>query len=269
MAGAPAPRYRAARCAKRGAMSIWGKIIGGTAGYALGGPLGAILGAAAGHAVDVMRAEQATAVATAEDRTKSVAFTIAVVALAAKMARADGAVSDAEIAAFRRLFRVDPGEEANVRFVFDRARRSTAGYEAYARQVAAMFPNEPEVLEELIEALFVIAKADGAPDQAELAYLRRVAEIFGLESTCFRRVCAEHLAPPERDPYAVLGVAPDADDAAIKAAHRRLVRDNHPDRLVAQGLPAEMVQVANDKLAKINAAYDAIRAQRARAPAPA
>lgn len=250
-------------------MSFWGKVIGGTAGYAMGGPLGAILGAAAGHAVDVMREEQATEVATVEDRTRSVAFTIAVVALAAKMARADGEVTDREIQAFRRLFRVEPEEEANVRFVFDRARRSTAGFDAYARQIAAMFPNEPEVLEELIEALFLIAKADGEPSEAEIEYLRRVAEIFGLETACFRRVCAEHQAPPERDPYTLLGVAADADDAAIKAAHRRLVRDNHPDRLVAQGLPQEMVQVANDKLAKINAAYDAIRAQRARAPAPA
>ncbi|MCC7047934.1 MAG: TerB family tellurite resistance protein [Alphaproteobacteria bacterium] len=250
-------------------MSYWGKIIGGAAGYALGGPLGAILGAAAGHAVDEIRAETTTEVATVEDRTRSVAFTIAVVALAAKMARADGEVSNAEIAAFRRLFRVDPEEEANVRWVFDRARRSAAGFEAYAQQIAAMFPNEPEVLEELIEALFVIARADGTPGEAELAYLRQVAAIFGLETSCFRRVCAEHLAPPEQDPYTLLGVSSKDDDDAIKAAHRRLVRDNHPDRLVAQGLPREMVQVANDKLAKINAAYDAIRAQRARAPAPA
>lgn len=250
-------------------MSYWGKIIGGAAGYALGGPLGAILGAAAGHAVDEIRAEPATAVATVEGRTRSVAFTIAVVALAAKMARADGEVSNAEITAFRRLFRVDPDEEANVRWVFDRARRSTAGFEAYARQIAAMFPNEPEVLEELIEALFLIARADGTPGEAELAYLRQVAAIFGLDPACFRRVCAEHLTPPEQDPYTLLGVSPKDDDHAIKAAHRRLVRDNHPDRLVAQGLPLEMAQVANDKLAKINAAYDAIRAQRARAPAPA
>jgi DnaJ like chaperone protein len=250
-------------------MSYWGKVIGGTAGYAVGGPLGAILGVAAGHAVDVMREESETALATVEDRTKSVAFTIAVVALAAKMARADGDVTAAEIAEFRRLFRVDPDEEANVRFVFDRARRSTAGFDAYARQVAAMFPNEPEVLEELVEALFLIAKADGTPAPAEIDYLRQVAEIFGLETTCFRRVCAEHLAPPEQDPYTLLGVTSADDDAAIKAAHRRLVRDNHPDKLVAQGLPREMVQVANDKLAKINAAYDAIRAERARAPAPA
>lgn len=247
-------------------MSFWGKLIGGTAGYALGGPLGAILGLAAGHAVDEIGAESATGVASreesVEDRKKSIAFTIAVIALAAKMAKADGHVSDAEIAEFRRLFQVDPAEEENVRWVFDRARRSAAGPEAYAQQIADMFPHEPEVLEELIEALFLIARADGPASAAEIAYLKQVAGIFGLQTTCFKRVCAEHLTAPEHDPYTLLGVSEKADDDTIKAAHRRLVRDNHPDRLVAQGMPVEMVKVANDKLAKINAAYDSIRTQR-------
>ncbi len=254
-------------------MSFWGKIIGGAAGYALGGPLGAILGAVAGHVADGLGSEAAgllsTREASVEDRKKSVAFTIAVVALAAKMAKADGHVSEREIAEFNRLFQVEPEEEANVRWVFERARRSAAGPEAYAHQIAAMFKNEPEVLEELIEALFLIARADGATSDAELAYLRQVAEIFGLQTTCFKRVCAEHLATPDSDPFTLLGVPKDADDDAVKAAHRRLVRDNHPDKLVAQGLPVEMVKVANDKLAKINAAYDAIRAMRARRLEPA
>lgn len=245
-------------------MSYWGKIIGGATGYALGGPLGAILGVAAGHAVDEIGNESATAVATVEDKKKSVAFTIAVVALAAKMAKADGHVSEREIAEFNRLFQVDPEEEANVRWVFERARLSNAGPEAYAQQIAQMFQNEPEVLEELMEALFLIARADGVASKAEIDYLRQIAGIFGLQATCFKRVCAEHLSAPEDDPFTLLGLTTDADDEAVKAAHRRLVRDNHPDKLVAQGLPVELVKVANDKLAKINAAYDAIRARRAR-----
>ncbi|MBL8706906.1 MAG: TerB family tellurite resistance protein [Rhodospirillales bacterium] len=249
-------------------MSYWGKIIGGATGYALGGPLGAILGVAAGHAVDEIGSESQTAVATVEDKKKSVAFTIAVVALAAKMAKADGHVSELEIAEFNRLFQVDPEEEANVRWVFERARSSHAGPEAYAQQIAQMFPNEPEVLEELMEALFLIARADGTASKAEIDYLRQIAGIFGLQSTCFKRVCAEHLAAPEDDPFTLLGVTKDADDETVKAAHRRLVRDNHPDRLVAQGLPVELVKVANDKLAKINAAYDAIRALRTRSLEP-
>jgi len=253
-------------------MTFWGKIIGSAAGYALGGPLGAILGVAAGHAVDQIGTETDSALAPADaaaarstaDKKESVAFTIAVVALAAKMSRADGAVSEAELATFNRLFQVDPAEEANVRWVFERARRSAAGPEAYARQIASMFPHEPEVLEELMETLFLIARADGKVTPAELDYLRQVASIFGLQATCFKRVCAEHEALAEGDPFALLGVTPADNDEAIKAAHRRLVRDNHPDRLVAQGMPVELVKVANDKLAKINAAYDAIRTQRAR-----
>ncbi|MCZ6605750.1 MAG: TerB family tellurite resistance protein [Alphaproteobacteria bacterium] len=236
-------------------MSILGKIIGGTAGLALGGPLGALLGLVAGHAIDTVRDERAGA----KPPDKQVAFTIAVIALGAKLAKADGMVTEDEIRAFRKVFRVPPDEVRNVGRVFNLARRHTHGYEPYARQIAGMFHGQPTVLEDLLWCLFTIAQADGEVSGEEIAYLTNVAVIFGFSDDDFARIRAEFTGPDAADPYQILGVARDADDKTIKAQHRKLVRENHPDRMIAQGLPEEFVSVANEKLAAINAAYDKIR----------
>ncbi len=245
-------------------MSIWGKILGGAAGFALGGPLGALLGATAGHfAYDSGRAAHARSFSGATHQaTRHIAFTIAVVALSAKLAKADGRVTRAEINAFKQVFRVPHDQTDKVAKFFDQARRYAHGFEPYARQVAVIFRGTPEVLEELLSCLFHIAKADGRVSEAELTYLRTVAEIFGFSHPQFERIRAEFMGPDAADPYQILGVSHDASDADIKAVHRRLVRENHPDRLIAKGMPAEFVDVANQKLAAINAAYDQVRAQR-------
>jgi DnaJ like chaperone protein len=256
-------------------MSVWGKIIGGAAGFALHGPLGALLGAAAGHAIDKMRegrgVEPAVDGAAAPETidgvdpraaTKQVAFTMAVIALGAKMAKVDGIVTRDEVDAFKRIFRVPDAEMENVGRVFDQARQSPLGFEAYARQVAAMFRRQRTVLEELLDGLFHIAKADGKVTDEEIAYLRSVAEIFGFSEAHFGRIRASHLGPDAADPYNILGVERESGDAAIKAAYRKLVRENHPDRLIAKGVPKEFVDVATEKLAAINAAYDKIAKER-------
>lgn len=239
-------------------MTIWGKIVGAAAGLAIGGPIGGLLGAMAGHAVDWYRGQPPAD----GDATQHIAFTIGVIALGAKMAKADGAVTAAEVTAFRQVFRVPPEEEANVERLFNLARRDSAGFEPYARQLAGMFKDRPEVLEELLQCLFYIAKADGDVKPAELDYLRAVAGLFGLAQADFHRLCAEECAGCDVDPYGVLGVEPQIDDESLKAAYRRLIREHHPDRLVALGMPADFIAVATDKMARINAAYDIIRRQR-------
>jgi DnaJ like chaperone protein len=245
-------------------VSIWGKIVGGAAGYALGGPLGGLVGAMAGHVVDRYRQTGAGDLAEGDgrDATKRIAFTIAVIVLGAKMAKADGTVTRDEINAFRQVFHVPPRELKNVGRVFDRARRDARGFEPYARQIARMFRNNPAVLEELLDALFHVASADRVVSPRELEYLSRVAAIFGFDERRFDRIRAEHLGPDEADPYRVLGLDPTTADDKLKTTYRRLVRENHPDRLIAQGLPAEFVDLANQKLARINAAYDEIRDER-------
>jgi DnaJ like chaperone protein len=191
-----------------------------------------------------------------------ITFTIAVIALSAKMAKADGIVTDEEVEAFERLFRVHPDEVANVRRVFDMARQDTAGYETYARQIARRFAGNPALLEDILDGLFEIAKADGVLHPGEAAFLERVAEIFGFAPGEFRRIRASHFAPDLADPYVVLGVAYDASNEEVRRTYLRLVRENHPDSLIGRGVPEEFVRLANDKLAAINGAYDKIVSER-------
>jgi len=237
-------------------MSIWGKIIGGAAGFALGGPIGALLGGLAGHAIDRMRATTATA--EGQDGTKQIAFTIGVIVLGAKMAKADGHVSKDEIAAFREVFHVPPEELRNVARVFDLAKKDAAGFEPYARQVARLFESNKTVLEDLLGGLFHIAQADNVIHPAELDYLRRVAGIFGFDDVAFERIKSSYLGPSDADPYSILGVPHDISDGDLKSAYRRLVREHHPDKAIADGLPPEFIDVANEKLKAINDAYDRI-----------
>ena len=239
-------------------MSIWGKIIGGAAGFALGGPLGAIVGAAAGHAVDKMRAGPPS------EKQRQAAFSIAVIVRAAKMAKADGVVTRDEIDTFKRMFHVPAHEMRNVGRLFDQAKQDSAGYAPYARQVAELFHDSPLVLEELLDGLFLIAKADNVVHPAELQFLYHVSEIFGFDQATFERICESQRAPVEADPYGVLGVGQEESDGDIRDAYRALVREHHPDRLMAQGMPQEFIDVANKKVAAINEAYHRIRRERNR-----
>lgn len=239
-------------------MGILGKIIGGAAGFAIGGPLGALAGALAGHAVDRMRQGGEGE----KDYTKETAFTIAVIALSAKMAKADGHVSRDEVDVFKRLFHVPPEEAKNVGRVFDLAKKDSRGFEPYAKQVARMFEGIPSVLEELLDALFMIALADNVMHPAEETFLREVSRIFGFDETTFARIKESHLGRDAADPYTVLGVAHGADDEAVRQAYRGLIRENHPDKLIAEGMPEDFIEVATDKMAAINAAYDRIKEQR-------
>ena len=244
-------------------MSVWSALVGGAAGWMVGGPLGALVGSAMGHAVERVATTVADGGAeTARDQTKSIAFTIGVIALGAKMAKADGVVLPSEVVAFHQVFRVPPHEHRNVTRVFDAARRDARGFEPYARQIGGMFRDRPAVLEDLLHCLFHIAKADGVVADSELRYLHAVADLFGFSDEGFNRIRAAEIGPDQADPHAVLGVPVDADAVTIKAAYRRLMREHHPDRLIADGLPQEFIDIATEKVAAINAAYDRIKQMR-------
>jgi len=245
--------------------SQWGKWMGAGVGLMVGGPFGALLGGLAGHAWDrqwnpfaaLMRGDGPFA--TMGRQAREMAFTLGVVTLAAKMARADGHVVAEELAAFERVFVVPPEGMDMVRRLFEVAQRSPDGYEMYAGQLGRLFADSPQVLEDLIEALYLVAEADGPLNGHEEAFLARCAELFGLPPRAWERVRAGHRASGARgdaDPYAILGVSPTDDDATVRAAYRRLLREHHPDAVMAQGLPAEFVEVANRKMAAINAAWD-------------
>ena len=190
------------------------------------------------------------------------AFTIAFVALAAKMAKADGRVSPVEAETFQLLFEVTAGEAANVRRVFDLAAQDSAGYESYARQIAKTLATEPRLLRDVFDGLFHIAAADGIIHPREDEFLHTVAAIFSISAAEFRAIRAAFVRDTTRgaadSPYEILGAGPSITDAALKARYLELVRDHHPDSLAARGVPAEFHAAAGRKLAVINAAYDEI-----------
>ncbi|MEM8664132.1 MAG: DnaJ family molecular chaperone [Pseudomonadota bacterium] len=188
---------------------------------------------------------------------REAAFSMAVVALAAKMAKADGVVTMSEATSFWSRFDVPPDAIKPIRRLFDLAQRDVAGFEAYAQQIARLFPDEEAVREDILDVLYTIAAADGVLHQAEEAFLDRVAEIFALDGVRVERVKARHLRP-EGDPYGVLGVPESADMDEIRSRWRELVAEHHPDRLMARGVPEAFVKISSDRLAVINAAYEAI-----------
>jgi len=236
-------------------MSVWGKVSGAAAGLFVGGPVGALVGAVAGHFF------------LDRESDPGVTFTIAVVALAGKMAKADGVVSEEEFQIFREAFGVPPEEEGNIRRIFNLARQDVAGFEYYAGQIARLFVGNPAMLEDVLDGLFDIAKADGVLHPEEAKFLERVAEIFGFAPNEFRRIRASHFAPELTDPYVILGLSYSADDNELRQTYRRLVRENHPDSLMARGVPQEFIKLATDKLAAINSAYEKIQTERGLRPA--
>lgn len=239
-------------------MSIWGKLAGAAAGLAIGGPIGALVGGLAGHlAVDRNLASDMNTAGQNE-----VAFTIGVVALGAKMAKADGVVTKDEVAAFKQVFKVPEGEEANVAHVFDLAKKDTAGFEAYAKQLAGLFRDDRDLLQNVLEGLFHIACADSVLHPGEDAYLAEVADRFGFSDTEYRHIRARFLPEDKSSPYEVLGVEPEIANADLKAHYRKLITENHPDRAVARGMPEEFIAIATEKSAAINEAYEEIARER-------
>lgn len=196
---------------------------------------------------------------------RQAAFAIAMIALSAKMAKADGVVTRPEVDAFCRIFAIPQGEERNVSRVYNLAKRDIAGFETYARDVAHLFGADVAMLEAILDGLFDIAKADGAVHERELVYLARVAEIFGFEELAFARIRARHVIDEDGDPFLVLNADPSWDFAQLRRHYRRLVSDNHPDRLIARGVPEEFVRIANDRLAAINNAWERIERMQATA----
>jgi DnaJ like chaperone protein len=190
------------------------------------------------------------------------AFSTAVTALGAKLARADGRSDAVEFASFVEAFPHDPQAERDVRRLYGLAGETALGFEGYARRLAKRYRRCPQILEDVLDGLFHIAGADGVVTADELDYLEQVGDLFGLSPLTFRRLKATHLGAEADDPYVVLGVLPDASDEAVHTAWKHLLSDAHPDRAAARGLPNEFVEVAEAKSAAINAAYHSVMKER-------
>lgn len=195
------------------------------------------------------------------DTRRRVAFSIAMIALSAKMAKADGVVTQDEIRAFQDIFAVPQEETAHVARLYDLAKQDVAGFESYARQLAGLCregQSECHLLEDILDGLFHIAKADGYVHEKEMAFLTEVAGIFGFDEVAFNRIAVRHVQRGEGDPYAILGLERGVSFDTARSRYRTLVKQHHPDRLVAEGLPLEFIAIANARLAAINAAWASI-----------
>lgn len=296
-------------------MSYWGKLLGGVAGFFVGGPGGAVVGAALGHAADegtipLTQLQQGLrqklpfnlpfnfAPGPARTATlfgqKDRLFSSAVTALAAKLAKCDGPVQRSEIDSFKHLFRIPPDAVRDIGRLFDQARDQPETFEGYARQLAHAYVGQPDVLEDVLLALFNIARADGAVNRKELDFLLRVHHLFALPPTAWDRAshgikihptpsaqrpgdpntyrpgsAGKNGAGPQRarrptqpDAYATLGVSHSATNEELHAAWRKLMRENHPDSLAARGVSAEVIAQNSEKVARINAAWDEIKRER-------
>lgn len=196
------------------------------------------------------------------DTRRRVAFSVAMIALSAKMAKADGVVTQDEIRAFTDIFAIPDEERQHVFRLYELAKQDVAGFDSYARQLAALCTVEPgeecHLLEDILDGLFHIAKADGYVHEKEYAFLQSVAEIFGFSETAFDQIAVRHVMQGGDDPYIILGLARGTPFEQARRHYRMLVKEHHPDRLIAQGLPLEFITIANQRLAAINAAWASI-----------
>ncbi len=232
--------------------SLWDRLLGA---------IGDSAGSALGRVVDAIR----TLFEGDPETRRKVSFSVAIIALSAKMAKADGVVTEKEVDAFRQIFDFPEEEARNVARLYNLARQDIAGFEAYASKLANLCrsgnANCP-MLENVIDGLFHIAKADGLMHEGELAFLARIAEIFRIDEEHFRRIMARHVHLEGRDPYLVLGVSPTDELSEIRRIYRRLASEHHPDRLIARGVPAALHGAANERMAALNAAFAAIEKER-------
>lgn len=232
-------------------MSLWSRIAGALSALAAGEGLFVVF--------DYLRG---TKTAPPE---KSVAFTIAIIALSAKMAKADGVVTRDEVTTFRKIFTIPPEEEANAARVFNLARQDVAGFDVYAQKIAAMFKDSTpictetgNILIDILEGLFHISMADGTFHPTEEVFLKRVAEIFGLSNHCFNTLKARMIKGQSYDPYEVLGLSSNATISEVRKAWRQAVKESHPDAMMSRGVPLEAIKLAEARLVALNAAWEEI-----------
>ena len=244
-------------------MSIWGRLIGGAAGFALGGPIGAILGVMAGSAFDKKKFKSFNYSKISQDQKQQI-FTISFIVLAAKLAKSDGQVTNDEIQAFKEKFNVPKSELNKIGKIFNEAKKDVYGYKQIADQVGLLFADNKILLEELLNNLFYIAASDGQISLKEIDLLRSISQSFSFDENTFQRIFQMNLKDNTSDPYRILGVSRDDSDQEIRKKWIQLNKEHHPDNLIARGMPKEFIEQSNKELAAINLAYDKIKEIRAK-----
>jgi DnaJ like chaperone protein len=237
-------------------MSIWGKLLAGTFGFALGGPIGALLGVIAGHSVDKIRKQ--TSGVDGNIQSPQEVITVGIIILAAKLSKADGQVTSEEISAFKEKFKIPPNFQSDVGKIFNEAKKTSEDYHQYAQQLGMIFRGQHQVLEQIINLLFFIAEADGEISKPEILFIEGCAKYFGLNKNQYDSIQTIWL-DKQINPYKILGVEKDTTNEEIRKRWIQLSKELHPDQLRAQGVPQELIIKSEDRLSEINQAYDKIK----------
>jgi len=238
-------------------MSIWGSLIGGMVGFSLGGPFGMLLGSLIGGRISRARS-QGTSNFGAFAQPQQI-FALSLIVLSAKLSKADGQVSKEELVAVRDKLKIPENELDNVGKIFNKAKEESAGYEPYAKQIAQIYKNNSNVLEEVINILFYIAEADGNVSKSELDMIQNIAQIFGLNQIQFNSIKESRKSLDKLNPYIVLESKPDEDLQTIRKKYLKLSKENHPDLLMSKGVPKEVIEESKKKMRAINSAWGQIQ----------
>ena len=237
-------------------MSIWGSLIGGMVGLSLGGPFGMLLGSIIGGKISRARSGARGFGAFAQPQQ---VFALSLIVLSAKLSKADGQVSKEELVAVRDKLKIPENEIEQVGKIFNKAKEESAGYEPYAQQIAQIYKNNLNVLEEVINILFYIAESDGNVSQSELNMIQHIAQIFGLNQSQFNSIKESRKASDKLNPYIVLESKPDEDLQAIRKKYLKLSKEHHPDILISKGVPKEVIEESKKKMRAINSAWDKVQ----------
>ena len=237
-------------------MSIWGSLIGGMVGLSLGGPFGMLLGSIIGGKISRARSGAKSFGTFAQPQQ---VFALSLIVLSAKLSKADGQVSKEELIAVRDKLKIPENEIEQVGKIFNKAKKESAGYEPYAQQIAQIYKNNLNVLEEVINILFYIAEADGNVSQSELDMMQNIARIFGLNQAQFNSIKESRKSSDKLNPYIVLGSKPEEDLQVIRKRYLQLSKEHHPDILISKGVPQEVIEESKKKMRAINSAWDQIQ----------
>ena len=238
-------------------MSIWGSLIGGMVGFSLGGPFGMLLGSLIGGKIS--RARSGSTGNFGAFAQPQQIFALSLIVLSAKLSKADGQVSKEELIAVRDKLKIPESEIEQVGKIFNKAKQESTGYEPYAQQIAQIYKNNQNVLEEVINILFYIAEADGNVSKSELDMIKHIAQIFGLNQSQFNSIQESRKSSGKLNPYVVLGSNPEEDIQAIRKKYLQLSKENHPDMLISKGVPEEVIEESKKKMRAINSAWDQIQ----------
>ena len=241
-------------------MSIWGSLIGGFVGFSFAGPIGALIGSMLGGRISSARRSGFQQSFAQSQQT----FAISLIILTAKLSKADGYVSKEELVAVKQKLKIPEHEIDQVGKIFNKAKEDSLGYEPYAQQIAKIYRKQPAVLDEVINILFYVAEADGNVSKPELAMIRNIANIFGLNDSQFDGIKESRKSSDKLNPYVVLGCDPSEDFATIRKKYLKLSKEHHPDALVSKGVPKEVIEESKKKMRAINSAFDAIEKMKSR-----